>query len=153
MKRKINECRIMLREEPQWPERELKTQQPQLPRNRKISGKLKMWDWQAESLKNVSGDFGCLQRLSERSCKFRSGVGWGRWGWWRYRAGQAERRWRTRLGDEHSLENGTAVHGGMSVETDEAWQIDTPGVWGYSRRLPRKRPEIWHCRREGSCCC
>jgi len=48
------------------------------------------------------GDEGCFWRQSEWSCKFRWWGGWWRWGWWTDRAGQAERSWRTWLGDGHN---------------------------------------------------
>jgi len=72
--------------------------------------------------KDVCGDAGCYRRQSESSCKFRRWGGWGKWGWWRDWAGHPERRWRTRLGDGHNHPNGTAAHGEVSAEADEARQ-------------------------------
>jgi len=94
--------------------------------------------------KNVSRDDSCYCRQSVQSCKFRRWGGLGRWGWWIYRAGQAEQRWWTRLGDGHNLHNGTAGHEEVSAEADEAWQNDTTGMEGQGRLLPWIRYEVQH---------
>jgi len=90
--------------------------------------------------KDIGRDAECYWRQSERSCKFR------RWGWRgrckrrrSYRAGKAEGRWRTRVGDEHNLQNGTTPHAEGSVEADESWRIDTSGMGGRGRLLLQKR--------------
>ena len=88
--------------------------------------------------KDFWGDDGCYGRQSEWYCKFRRSGGWWRWGW-RDRAGIAEQRWWTQLGDEHNLQNSTAAHGEHSGEADEAWCIDTTGMGGCSRLLPQMR--------------
>jgi len=51
IKKQTNWRRIMLREKLLWQESELKTLRQWLSRSRKIWGKLKMGDWQPESLK------------------------------------------------------------------------------------------------------
>jgi len=85
--------------------------------------------------RNVSAEACCYRRQSEWSCKFRRWGGWGRWGRWRDWAGHAERRWRTRLGDGHNHQNGTAAHGEISAEADEARRIVSTGMGGCSRLL------------------
>jgi len=147
-KRKRNGLRITQREKPLWQGSELRMQRQQLSRSRKIWEVLKAGDWHPESSDKVSGDVRCCWRQSEQSCKFEQ---WGAWGrWWRYRAGQAERRWWTRLDVGHNLQNGTAVHAEISAEADEAWRIDTTGMRGWGRLLPWMRYEVWHNRIECS---
>jgi len=68
--------------------------------------------------------------------------GWGRRGWWRYWAGQAERWWRTRLGNGHNYQNSTAALGELSAEADEAQQIDSTRMGGCSWLLPWTREEV-----------
>jgi len=55
--------------------------------------------------------------LSDLACS-NDGGGWGRWGWWwrGSRAGLAERRWQTRLGDGHNPRNGAASHGAFPAD-------------------------------------
>ena len=89
--------------------------------------------------KDIAGDDGSYQRQSEWSCKFRLWGGLGRWGWWRDRAGWAQRRWQTRLGNVHNHHNGAAVPGEVLSESDEAWRIDTTGMEGLSQFLMWKR--------------
>jgi len=89
--------------------------------------------------KDFCRDAGCYRRQSEWSWKFRRWGEWARWGWWRDWAGQAERRWRTRLGDGHNQQNGTAAHGEISAEADEARRIDSIGMGGCSRLPPWNR--------------
>ena len=121
----------MWREKPLWQESELRTQRQHLPCSRKIWEVLKEEDWHPGSPENSWRDTGCDRSHFERFCKFRrwGGSGW----WWRYRAGQAEGQWWTRLGDGHNLENGTAAHREISAEADEAWRIDTTRMGGQAR--------------------
>jgi len=98
------------------------------------------------------GDDGSYPRQSEWSCKFRRWGGWGRWCWCRDSAGQAERRWRTQLGDGHNHQNGAAAHGGVSGDVDEGWRNDTTGMGGCSRLLPWKRWQVRNIWIEGSGC-
>jgi len=78
---------------------------------------------------NIWGDVECYRRQSERSCKVRRWGGCGRQRWRRrYRAWQAERRWRTWLGDGHNLQYGIASHAGLSTEADEVWWTDATGM-------------------------
>jgi len=132
MKRKRNGLRIMLREKPLGQESEWKIQRQWFSKNSTIWRMLKSRDWRPESPKDVCRDAGCYRRQSEWSCKFRQWGEWGRWGWWRDWAGQAERRWRTQLGDGYNLQNGTAPHGEVSAEADEVRRIDSTGMGGCS---------------------
>jgi len=84
------------------------------------------------------------RRQSDQFCKLQRWAGretQGRW-WRRYRALQAERRWRTRLGDGHTLPNSTAVHGEFAAKADEAWGIDATGLGGIDRLLLWGRYEV-----------
>jgi len=115
------------------------------------SWKLRIDDQCAQ--KNIFWDDGCYRRESEQYRKFqqREGLGrLGRWRWWRDRAGQAERRWWTRLGDGHNHQNSAAAHGVVLADADEGWQIDTTRMGGCSRLLPWKLQEVRHIRIEGS---
>jgi len=80
-----------------------------------------------------------------QSCKFRQ---WGGWwpqlrGWRRCWEKQAERRWRTRLGNGHNLQNGTALHAQFSATADEPWRIDATWMWHHSQQLLQ---DIWEVR-------
>jgi len=92
---------------------------------------------------------GC-RRQSERSWMFWQWGGRGRWWWCRHRAWQAERCWQTGLGDEHNLQTGTAKHGEVLAEADEAKHIDTTGLRGCRRLHPWKRYEVRQVQIQGS---
>jgi len=81
--------------------------------------------------------------------------GWGRseLGWRKSRVGQAERRWRTWLGDGHNVQQCKAAHGECSAKADEAWWIDTTVIGGRCRQLLWMRYKVPNGRREGSGIC
>jgi len=92
----------------------------------------------------LTRDRGSHRRQSDWSRKFREWGRWGGWGWWRDRAGYAEQRWRTRLGDGHIPQNGTAADGEVSAEADEAWIIDATWLGGLSQLSRWERYEVRH---------
>jgi len=136
--------RIMWIERPQWQECEFKTQRQRLCMSRNILGMLKRHDRQPQSLKQHLRRYWMLsetvwdifpvpkrRRMGKMRMKMKMIQSW-----------QAERRWWIWLGDGHNLQNGTAPHGELSADADEAWRTDATRMGGHSRLLPWERYEV-----------
>jgi len=155
MKKKRNGSRIMWMERPQWQESELKRQRQRLCKSRNRWEMLNGTIGNHTAWNNISLDVECYRRQSEWSCKFRGWGRWGRRGWWwrRFRAWQAEQRWRTCLGDGHNIQNSSAPHGELSAEADEVWWTDSTRMVGSGRLLLWGRYEVLDDWIEGPGCC
>ena len=150
-----NGSRMIWIDRPQWRESEIKTQRQRLCKSRIWCGMLKWHDPQPQSRKHYLRRCWMLSVTVWAILHVLKRGGWERQGWWwgRYRAWQAERRWWTWLGDGHYLQNGTAPHGELLAEADEAWRTDATGMGGRCWFLLWERydlPDDWT---EGSGSC
>lgn len=86
---------------------------------------------------HFSTDLEWYQGQSEQSGMFRRWrqLGWHGCWWKGYRAWDAERIWRTRLGDRHNLHHPKALHGQHSAEAPEARRNDKTGMGGRGELL------------------
>jgi len=120
---------IILREKPLGDESELKMQWQQLGPSRKMRKKLNTRNWRTESPDK------CFMRwrsLSETVWAILLVPQWGRWGrWWCWndRAGQAERRWRNRLGEGHIHQISAGNHAEVSQKQRKLDEWTQLGGW------------------------
>jgi hypothetical protein len=68
-------------------------------------------------------------------------------------AGQANCKWRTRLGDEHNYWQGKAVHWQFPVESDKAGQHDATKMDGRSQQVLEESYKVRNGPTEGSGSC